>query len=209
MRGAARRLSILPSPLTLPVPPTPPPLRPPPLPFQVGLAEMQECVQHTGGMVVQADTFNNPVFRESLKRLFARDGDDGFLGVSSNATVEVIPSKDIKVSGCLGPVARVPRKSSHVADNEVGVGGTTQWKVGAIEKILHMHALQRTPPHPPLTHLSRHRPLYLVIPPAPTTASAACTTSLPPSLQLPPLRQHPVLHPLHHPSSPHYSPIIP
>ncbi|KAG1675309.1 hypothetical protein FOA52_015983 [Chlamydomonas sp. UWO 241] len=100
---------------------------------QVGLAEMKDCVQYTGGMVVQSDTFHNPVFRESLKRMFAKDGEDGFLGVSSNATVEIIPSKDIKVSGCLGPVARVDKKSAHIADNEVGVGGTTVWKLCGLD----------------------------------------------------------------------------
>ncbi len=67
---------------------TPPP---PCLPAcsQIGLAEMKEAVQLSGGMVVQTDTFTNVVFKESLKRVFAKDGEDGFLGTSSNATFEV------------------------------------------------------------------------------------------------------------------------
>lgn len=56
---------------------------------QIGLAEMKEAVQLSGGMVVQTDTFTNVVFKESLKRVFAKDGEDGFLGTSSNATFEV------------------------------------------------------------------------------------------------------------------------
>ena len=50
----------------------------------------------TGGMVVQIDTFGNVVFKESLKRVFAREGEPGFQGASSCATMEVLPSRDIK-----------------------------------------------------------------------------------------------------------------
>lgn len=68
------------------------------------MAEMKDAVMLTGGLTVQTDTFHNVVFRDSLKRLFARDGEDGFLALSSNATFEVIPSRDIKVRwhGTLG-----------------------------------------------------------------------------------------------------------
>ena len=56
-------------------------------------------VQLTGGQVVQIDTFTNVVFKESLKRMFAKEGEEGFLGMSAHATLEVLPSRDIKVSG--------------------------------------------------------------------------------------------------------------
>lgn len=50
---------------------------------------MKEIVERTGGMAVQTDTFTNPVFKDSFKRMFAREGDTGFLGISSSATFEV------------------------------------------------------------------------------------------------------------------------
>lgn len=56
---------------------------------QVGMAEMKVCVQSTGGMVVQSDTFTSSTYKDSLKRLFLSDGDEGFMGLSSNATFEV------------------------------------------------------------------------------------------------------------------------
>lgn len=56
---------------------------------QVGLAEMKMPVEATGGIAVQTDTFNNPVFRESLARLFARPGESQHVALSSNATFEV------------------------------------------------------------------------------------------------------------------------
>ena len=57
--------------------------------LQVGLAEMKAAVDMSGGMVVQTDTFHNPVFKESFKRVFAPPGAPGSLEVASNATFEV------------------------------------------------------------------------------------------------------------------------
>ena len=42
---------------------------------------------------------------------------------------QVIPSKDIKVAGLLGSAARMDKKSPNIAEQEVGVGGTTMWKI--------------------------------------------------------------------------------
>lgn len=47
------------------------------------------AVEHTGGMSVQTDTFHNPVFKDSFKRVFAKPGEDGHMGIASNATFEV------------------------------------------------------------------------------------------------------------------------
>lgn len=56
---------------------------------QVGLAEMKPVVDMSGGMVVQTDTFLNPVFKESFKRVFLPPGAHGSLDIASNATFEV------------------------------------------------------------------------------------------------------------------------
>ena len=58
-------------------------------PLQVGLSEMKACIEHTGGYVVQTDTFTNPIFKDSLRRMFTPAGEEGYLGLSSNATFEV------------------------------------------------------------------------------------------------------------------------
>ena len=60
-----------------------------PAPPQVGLSEMKACIEHTGGYVVQTDTFTNPIFKDSLRRMFTPAGEEGSLGLSSNATFEV------------------------------------------------------------------------------------------------------------------------
>ena len=146
------------------------------------------AVEHTGGMTVQTDTFTNPVFRDSFKRVFAKPGEDGHMAIASNATfevtaaparvatvlcttsalsapaeglvsmllrsavrgssrvpshlsvavlmpslniacrsVQIIPSRDVKVAGLLGPASPVEKKGMSVAETPVGLGGTTQW----------------------------------------------------------------------------------
>ena len=49
--------------------------------------EMKELVERTGGMVVQTDSFTNPIFKESLKRMFDGTATD----ISSNGIFEVCP----------------------------------------------------------------------------------------------------------------------
>ncbi|KAK9814088.1 hypothetical protein WJX72_000474 [[Myrmecia] bisecta] len=100
---------------------------------QVGLAEMKRAVEHTGGMVVQTDSFHNSVFKDSFKRVFAKPTEEGHLGIASNATFEVIPSKDVKVSGLLGPASTMEKKGVAVADAPMGMGGTTMWKLAGLD----------------------------------------------------------------------------
>lgn len=48
--------------------------------------------------------------------------------------VQVIPSRDVKVSGLLGPAACVEKKSQAVADQSIGLGGTTLWKLASLDQ---------------------------------------------------------------------------
>ncbi len=57
--------------------------------MQVGLAEMQTAVEQTGGLLVQASTFNAQAFKESFRRIFAPPTEEGHLGMNSNAQFEV------------------------------------------------------------------------------------------------------------------------
>lgn len=50
---------------------------------------MKMALEASGGMTVQTDTFHNPVFRDSLQRVFAKPGDAGHMGIASNAIFEV------------------------------------------------------------------------------------------------------------------------
>lgn len=47
---------------------------------QVGVAEMKVAVERTGGLVVLAESFGHPVFKDSFKQIF-EDGEQS-LGLS-------------------------------------------------------------------------------------------------------------------------------
>ena len=40
---------------------------------------------------------------------------------------QIIPSRDVKVAGLLGPASPMEKKGMSVAETPVGLGGTTQW----------------------------------------------------------------------------------
>ena len=68
-----------PPPPHLPVPPNQPTTRPPTRPS----ASPTPCP------APQTDTFTNPIFKDSMRRMFTPAGEEGHLGLSSNATFEV------------------------------------------------------------------------------------------------------------------------
>ena len=95
---------------------------------QCGVAEMKDCVEKTGGAIVQTDTFSNIIFKESFKRIFARD-DENNLKMAFNGELEVITSREFKVAGAIGCCLTMNKKSQSVAESEIGQGGTSAWKL--------------------------------------------------------------------------------
>ena len=71
---------------------------------QVGMLEMGELIEATGGLMVLGDSFGQSVFKESLRRVFRRYEDDvpqdgGQLQMAFGGTLEVLTSREFKVSG--------------------------------------------------------------------------------------------------------------
>ncbi|KPI87048.1 protein transport protein Sec23-like protein [Leptomonas seymouri] len=93
---------------------------------QFGLAEMKTCVQSSGGVVLNAESWLEEPFRISLHQFFARR-DDGTLKLGLNATLDVVTSPTWKVQGVIGPCVGTGKKSSSVSEYEIGLGGTCQW----------------------------------------------------------------------------------
>lgn len=105
---------------------------------QVGLLEMRELVQATGGLMVLGDSFGQSVFKESLRRVFLRFPDDipqdgGQMQMAFGATLEVLTSRECKVSGAIGPVTSLQKAAPNVSDLEVGIGGTNAWGLGCVD----------------------------------------------------------------------------
>lgn len=94
---------------------------------QTGLLEMRQCCNSTGGHMVMGDSFNSSLFKQTFQRVFAKDA-KGDLKMAFNATLEVKTSREIKVSGAIGPCVSLGVKGSSVGEQEVGLGGTCQWK---------------------------------------------------------------------------------
>lgn len=105
---------------------------------QVGMLEMSELVEGTGGLVVLGDSFGQSVFKESLRRVFRRFPDEvpqdgGKMDMAFSASMEVMTSREAKVSGVIGPVTSLNKKGASVSEIEIGKGGTTAWSLGGVD----------------------------------------------------------------------------
>uniref|UniRef100_A0A7S3VAU6 Protein transport protein SEC23 n=1 Tax=Chaetoceros debilis TaxID=122233 RepID=A0A7S3VAU6_9STRA len=105
---------------------------------QVGMLEMRELVEATGGLMVLGDSFGQSVFKESLMRIFKRHPDDmpndgGKMSMAFGASMEICTSREAKVQGVIGPVTSLNKRGSNVSEIEIGEGGTNAWALGGID----------------------------------------------------------------------------
>lgn len=103
---------------------------------QVGTLESKSLVSRSGGLVVLADSFEQSVFRESLRRVFERAPlpsiNEGGVGEDSSqlaplqmgfaGQIELLHSREFKVAGAIGPCASLKKGGPSVAENEIGIG---------------------------------------------------------------------------------------
>ncbi|KAG7277751.1 hypothetical protein CRUP_023039 [Coryphaenoides rupestris] len=100
---------------------------------QTGLLEMKCCSNHTGGYMVMADSFNTSLFKQTFQRVFTKDVQGSFK-MAFAATLEIKTSREIKVSGAIGPCVSLNAKGPCVSENEIGTGGTCQWKMCGLDQ---------------------------------------------------------------------------
>jgi protein transport protein SEC23 len=98
---------------------------------QVGLLEMRSLPNSTGGHLILSDSFTTSIFKQSLMRMFSTD-DEASLDMAFNATLDVKTTKEIKVSGLIGHAVSVANKSMYVGETEIGIGGTSTWKMAGL-----------------------------------------------------------------------------
>eukprot|EP00050_Salpingoeca_kvevrii_P010416 m.8299 g.8299 ORF g.8299 m.8299 type:complete len:767 (-) comp2844_c0_seq1:371-2671(-) len=99
---------------------------------QTGLHEMKYLSNYTGGHIVMGDSFNTSLFKQTFQRVFSKDY-RGELNMAFNATLEVKTQPEIKVCGTIGPCISAQRKGAGVSEQEIGIGGTTAWKVCGLD----------------------------------------------------------------------------
>uniref|UniRef100_A0AAY5K3H4 Protein transport protein SEC23 n=1 Tax=Esox lucius TaxID=8010 RepID=A0AAY5K3H4_ESOLU len=95
---------------------------------QTGLLEMKCLSNLTGGHISMGDSFNTSLFKQTFQRVFSKDYNGDFR-MAFGGTLEVKTSRELKVSGAIGPCVSLNAKGPCVSENELGVGGTTQWKI--------------------------------------------------------------------------------
>lgn len=98
---------------------------------QVGIHEMRSLANYTGGVVVIADGFNTLLFKQNCQRILQKDA-SGNLQMGFNAITDVHLSKELKVCGLIGPAVSMNKKNSFVSETEIGVGGTSSWRLCSI-----------------------------------------------------------------------------
>ena len=106
---------------------------------QVGLFEMRECIENTGGLCVVGDEFKQSIFKESFRRVFTKheddeapEGDAGFMMAGGGAMLEVQTSPDYKVCGAIGHCVSLKKTGPSVSETEIGEGGTYVWALSGV-----------------------------------------------------------------------------
>ncbi|XP_041469283.1 protein transport protein Sec23A-like [Lytechinus variegatus] len=94
---------------------------------QTGLHEMKNCCNMTGGHMVMGDSFDTSLFKQTFQSVFSKDPKEEFK-MAFGGVLEVKTSREIKVSGAIGPCSSMDVKGPCVSDTEIGTGGTCQWK---------------------------------------------------------------------------------
>jgi hypothetical protein len=99
---------------------------------QVGLMEMRYLVKRTGGVIILADEFESDMFKKSFQKLFSHTEDEQ-LKMAFNGTLEVQTSRELKVCGAVGHLSSLGKKGSSVAETEIGIGGTSAWRMCGLD----------------------------------------------------------------------------
>uniref|UniRef100_A0A060T3C0 Protein transport protein SEC23 n=1 Tax=Blastobotrys adeninivorans TaxID=409370 RepID=A0A060T3C0_BLAAD len=98
---------------------------------QIGMQEMKSLPNSTGGVMILSDAFTTAIFKQSVQRIFNKD-DQGFLQMGFNASMDVLTTKELKVSGLIGHAVSLNKKNANVSDTEIGIGQTCSWKMCSI-----------------------------------------------------------------------------
>ncbi|KAF1926054.1 GTPase activating protein Sec23a [Didymella exigua CBS 183.55] len=99
---------------------------------QVGLLEMRGLANSTGGHMILTDSFTSSMYKQSFVRIFNKDDQDNLL-MAFNANLEVLTTKELKVTGLIGHAISNNKKSVSVGETECGIGNTCSWKMCGID----------------------------------------------------------------------------
>ncbi|CAD2222929.1 protein transport protein SEC23 [Angomonas deanei] len=120
---------------------------------QVGVMEMRNCINNTGGVLVNGEQFTAETFSNSFRRYFQRCDlknndnnndnqpavDDYSAKSGFGAQLEVFTSANTLISGVLGTCvpdtfANSIKPSRASSPLQIGIGGTTRWAVSSLDQ---------------------------------------------------------------------------
>lgn len=90
---------------------------------------MSSVANMTGGNIILSDSVATNIFKQGVQRIFLKDAQDSTLQMAFSAALEVLVSRDMRVCGLIGPALSLGKKGPSVSDVEIGLGGTTAWKL--------------------------------------------------------------------------------
>jgi len=82
--------------------------------------------------MILTDSFTSSMYKQSFARVFNKDEADNLL-MGFNANLEVLTTKELKVTGLIGHAVSVNKKSASVGETECGIGNTCAWKMCGID----------------------------------------------------------------------------
>ena len=100
---------------------------------QVGLYEMKNMASKTGGYIIFTDSFSTMIFKDSFRKIFDLD-DKGCLKMNFKGKMHFNCTSNYKISGALGHLFSLNKKTPLVSDLVVGEGNTVEWYIGSINE---------------------------------------------------------------------------
>ena len=100
---------------------------------QVGLYEMKNLASKTGGYIIFTDSFSTMIFKDSFRKIFELD-DKGCLKMNFKGKMHFNCTNNYKISGALGHLFSLNKKTPLVSDLVVGEGNTVEWYIGSINE---------------------------------------------------------------------------
>lgn len=104
---------------------------------QVGLLELKNCVEKTGGYMILSDSFSHSCFKDTFVKLFETDSNNNFK-FGFKAKMEAFITKPYTFSGALGYMSSIDLKLQKNLNmisktDIIGNGNTRVWSLGGIQ----------------------------------------------------------------------------
>lgn len=99
---------------------------------EFGLFEMEHLASKTNGVIVIDEEFKQDHFLTAITKYF-KTGSNGQSNFDTGASIELLISKEIKISGCIGNCQSQNTKPSTQSENPIGESNTNRWFIGGLD----------------------------------------------------------------------------